>query len=128
VGTKRKTSDESLVSIVDDDLSVRRSMQRLIHSFGFRTEAFGSAEAFLSSGCGEQTACLILDVRMPGMDGLELQRRLATEMPRLPIIFLTAVASDEEERRALQAGAIEFLRKPVSSEVLRQALRSVLGR
>src|SRR5258706_4902597 len=102
---KKQTSAERLVSIVDDDASVRRSTGRLIRSLGLQAETFASAEDFLSSGRAEQTACLLLDVRMPGIDGLELQRRLADRTPAIPIVFVTARASDEEERRALEAGA-----------------------
>jgi len=117
---------EPLVSIVDDDISVRRSTRRLLCSSGLRAEAFASAEEFLQSERVAETACLILDVRMPGMDGLEVQRRLAETGRRIPIIFLSARASEEEESRALRAGAADFLRKPVSKEALLQAIRDVL--
>ena len=123
---KNKTVGEPLVSIVDDDVSVRRSTRRLLLSSGLRAEAFASAEDFLQSGRVGETACLLLDVRMPGMDGLELQRRLAETDRLIPIIFLSARASEEEERRALRAGAANFLRKPVSKEALLHAIRAVL--
>ena len=123
---KNKTVGEPLVSIVDDDVSVRRSTRRLLLSSGLRAEAFSSAEDFLQSGRVAETACLLLDVRMPGMDGLQLQRRLAETGRVIPIIFLSARASEEEERRALRAGAANFLRKPVSKEALLQAIRAVL--
>jgi len=113
-----------LVSIVDDDASMRSSTRRLLGTFGFRAEAFASAQAFLDSGRLQDGACLILDVRMPGMDGLELQRLLARNHHRLPIIFVTAQASAEEEARAMQAGALAFLRKPVSPQDLLSALRA----
>jgi FixJ family two-component response regulator len=113
-----------LVSIVDDDASMRSSTRRLLGTLGFRAEAFASAQAFLDSGRLEDTACLVLDVRMPGMDGLELQRRLASRDRQLPIIFVTAHASAEEEARAMQAGALAFLRKPVSPQDLLSALRA----
>src|SRR5467141_435239 len=122
---KTKTVGEPLVSIVDDDVSVRRSTRRLLSS-GLRAEAFASAEDFLQSGRVAETACLLLDVRMPGIDGLELQRRLSETDRIIPIIFLSARASEEEERRALRAGAADFLRKPVSKEALLQAIRAVL--
>jgi FixJ family two-component response regulator len=122
----RPIAEESLVAIVDDDASVRQSARRLIRSFGYRAEAFGSAEEFLDSGQAKKTACLILDVRMPRMDGLELQRRLAGSKPPIPIVFITARASEEEERRALQAGAVAFLRKPVEKEALLRVLGTVL--
>ena len=123
---KTKTVGEPLVSIVDDDASVRRSTRRLLLSSGLRAEAFASAEDFLQSGRVAETACLLLDVRMPGMDGLELQRRLSETDRIIPIIFLSARASEEEERRALRAGAADFLRKPVSKEALLHAIRAVL--
>ena len=123
---KNKTVGGPLVSIVDDDASVRRSTRRLLLSSGLRAEAFASAEDFLQSGRVAETACLLLDVRMPGMDGLELQRRLGETGPLIPIVFLSARASEEEERRALRAGAANFLRKPVSKEALLHAIRAVL--
>jgi len=118
----------ALVAVVDDDASVRRSTCRLIGSSGVACEAFGSAEQFLESGRVRETACLILDVRMPGMDGLELQRELAARGLNLPVIFLTARASEEEEWRARHAGALDFLRKPVSRGVLLGAIRTALER
>jgi len=114
-----------LVAIVDDDASVRQSTRRLIRSFGYRAEAFGSGEEFLNSPCAAETACLVLDVRMSGMDGLEVQRRLAERDARIPIVFLTGRASDDEERRARSAGAVEFLRKPVGKATLLQVLQKV---
>lgn len=116
---------EPQVAIVDDDTSVRQSMRRLICAFGFNAVAFGSAEEFLASPT--TTACLVLDVRMPGMDGLELQSRLAAEGRRIPIIFITAFATDDEERRARENGAIAVLRKPVDKEALLANLRAALG-
>src|SRR5438445_2336858 len=123
---KTKTVGEPLVSIVDDDVSVRRSTRRLLLSSGLRAEAFSSADDFLQSGRVAETSCLLLDVRMPGMDGLELQRRLAEAEWLVPIVFLSARASEEEERRALRAGAAHFLRKPVSKEALLHAIRAAL--
>ncbi|SRR6266404_1054956 len=123
---KNKAPTGPLVSIVDDDVSVRRSTRRLLHCCGLRTETFASAEEFLQSGRAAETACLLLDVRMPGMDGLELQRRLRETDRLIPIIFLSARASEEEERRALRTGAAYFLRKPVSKEALLNAIRTVL--
>jgi FixJ family two-component response regulator len=121
----QRTPEGRLVAIVDDDASVRQSTRRLIRSLGHRAEAFASAEDFLDSGRVGETACLILDVRMSGMDGLELQRRLAASNPAIPIVFITARASEEEERRARQAGAVDFLRKPVPKEALQRVLRTV---
>jgi FixJ family two-component response regulator len=123
---KDKTTKEPLVSIVDDDVSVRRSTRRLLRCCGLRAEVFTSAEDFLQSGLAAETTCLLLDVRMPRMDGLELQRRLGETCQLIPIIFLSARASEEEERRALRAGAANFLRKPVSKEALLRAISAVL--
>jgi FixJ family two-component response regulator len=123
---KNETTKEPLVSIVDDDISVRRSTRRLLRCCGLRAEVFSSAEDFLQSGLAAETTCLLLDVRMPKMDGLELQRRLGDTRQLIPIIFLSARASDEEERRALRAGAANFLRKPVSKEALLRAISAVL--
>lgn len=123
--TKAKPK-KRVVAIVDDDASVRRSTHRLISSLGYRAEAFGSAEEFLDSGQAKTTTCLITDVRMPGIDGLELQRRLSRS--RIPIVFITGRANDEEERRALQGGAIAFLRKPVDKAALLAALDAAFER
>jgi two-component system response regulator FixJ len=119
------TDEAPLVAIVDDDASVRQSTRRLIRSFGYRAEAFASGQEFLASVSTAQIACLVLDVRMPGMDGLEVQRRLGEREARIPIVFLTGQASDDEERRARSAGAIAFLRKPVGKATLLQVLQKV---
>ena len=124
----KKMAEELIVSIVDDDVSVRRSTRRLLRSSGFRAEAFASAEEFLNSGWAGETACVILDLRMPGINGLELQRRLAQNGNLVPVIFLSAHASEEDERSALRAGAVQFLRKPISKEALLSAIRDALGR
>jgi FixJ family two-component response regulator len=122
-----KVSEQPLVCVVDDDALIRDSTVRLIRSFGFRVEAFASAEEFANSGYLEETACLILDVRMPGMDGLELQYHLSEDGERIPIVFITAHADHEQERRAMEAGAVGFLYKPFSQESLLQAVRSAIG-
>ena len=122
----QEPNGKPLVSIVDDDISVRRSTWRLLRSSGLRAEAFATAEEFLQSGLVDETACLLLDMSMPGMNGLALQRRLAETGRQIPIIFLSARASEDEERRALQAGAAKFLHKPASKEVLLQAIRAAL--
>ena len=125
-GCEEKASEGPLVSIVDDDVSVRRSTQRLLRSSGLRAKAFASAEEFLQSDLVDETACLLLDVSMPGMNGLALQRRLSETGRLIPIVFLSARASEDEERRASQAGAAKFLHKPASKEVLLQAIRAAL--
>jgi len=116
-----------VVAIVDDDASVRQSARRLICSFGYRAETFASGEEFLGSPTVAETACLVLDVRMPGMDGLEVQRRLAEKGADIPIVFLTGRATDDEERRARRGGAVEFLRKPVARATLFEVLQKVTG-
>jgi len=116
------------ISVVDDDDSVRESLQALIRSVGFRVKVFPSAEEFLRSEHLLNTDCLILDVRMPGMSGLELQGELKSRHVEVPIIFMTAHESDEEVRaRALRNGAVEYLIKPVSETVLLNAVDSALG-
>src|SRR5258708_19340773 len=111
---KDKTTKEPLVSIVDDDVSVRRSTLRLLRCCGLRAEVFSSAEDFLQSELAAETTCLLLDVRMPKMDGLELQRRLGETRQWIPIIFLSARASEEEERNALRPGAANLFAQPVT--------------
>ena len=122
----KKAVKKALISILDDDASVRESTQFLIRSVGFRAEVFSSAGDFLNSDQIEETGCLILDVRMPGMNGLELQQQLAKEKRPIPIIFITAHADDNEEKRARKAGAVEFLRKPVDEEKLLKAIQAAL--
>lgn len=111
-----------LVVIVDDDASVRRSLDRLIRSFGYLAQGFASADEILASTALDRATCLILDVRMPGTDGLTLQRQLVERGTRVPVVFITAVATDEEERRAWSSGAVAFLRKPLDQAALRDAL------
>jgi FixJ family two-component response regulator len=119
-------SETALISIVDDDESIREAIQSLLRSVGFRAKTFASAEQFLQSDQIETTACLILDVRMPGMSGLELQRRLMATQWRIPIVFVTAHGDGETRSRALQAGAVEFLLKPFSEEALLNAIQAAL--
>jgi FixJ family two-component response regulator len=117
-----------LVAIVDDDESVRESLRGLIRSIGLRVETFPSAEAFSSSEQLGTTDCLILDVRMPGMSGLDLQRELATGAHDIPIIFITAHGSDEGVRaRALRDGAVAYLSKPFSEDALLDAVSAALS-
>jgi FixJ family two-component response regulator len=122
-----KGSQKPLLGVVDDDSLIRDSTVRLLRSFGFRVEAFASAEEFGNSGYLEETDCLILDVRMPEIGGFELQRRLAAMNHRIPIIFITAYDSDDVRTQAFQAGAAGFLGKPFSQQSLLQAVRSALG-
>ena len=115
-----------LISIVDDDDALRNSLDDLIRSIGFRTQGFPSADAFLSSNQPRDTACLILDVRMPGMNGLDLQRQIVAANWRIPIIFITSHADDDARARALQAGAVAFLYKPFREEELLHAIDAAL--
>ena len=107
------------VSIVDDDESVREAINSLLRSVGLQAQVFASAEEFLNSGYQHHADCLILDVRMPGMNGLQLQEQLVSVECDIPIIFITAHVSDTQARtRALQSGAVDFLIKPFSEEAL----------
>ena len=117
----------NLISVIDDDKSVRRTTTLLIQSFGFKAAAFESSESFLGAGDLDNTACLIVDVQMPGMNGLGLQSQLAAAGCRIPIIFITAFDDKEARRRAMQAGAVAFLGKPFSDEQLLECIRSALG-
>jgi two-component system response regulator FixJ len=117
-----------LISVVDDDYSVRESLARLIRSVGYAVQVFGSAEEFLRAGPGRRPDCLILDIRMPGMNGLELQRLVSVSDPDLPVIFITAHALDEEARaRALGAGAVDYLLKPLREDELLKAISAALS-
>jgi FixJ family two-component response regulator len=116
----------SLISIVDDDDALRNSLDDLIQSIGFRTQGFPSAEAFLSSNQVHDTACLILDVRMAGMNGLELQRQLVATNSRIPIIFITSHEDDDARKRALEAGAVAYLYKPFREKELLNAIDAAL--
>ena len=117
-----------LVAIVDDDDSVRITLQELLRSAGFPSRGFDSAEAFLGSGDQQETACLITDIRMPGMSGLELQARLNADRCKIPTIFITAHGDEDMRFQALRAGAVEFLPKPFDDEVLIESVRAALDR
>jgi len=116
-----------LISIVDDDDSLRNSLNNLIRSVGFRAQGFSSAEAFLNSNQLHDTACLILDVRMPGMSGLDLQRQMVADNSRIPIVLITSHGDDNARTRALEAGAVAFLYKPFREEALLKAIDSALN-
>jgi FixJ family two-component response regulator len=124
-GVERKESPVAegvIISVVDDDESVRKAIKRLIKSVGISVNDFASAEDFLSSGLCEEAACLILDVRLPGMSGLELQSQLIASNCTVPIIFISAHDDGQDEARALKAGAIDFLQKPFSEVALFHAI------
>ena len=115
-----------LISIVDDDAPLRNSLANLIRSAGLRVQGFSSAEAFLSSNHAHDTRCLVLDVRMPGMSGPELQRQMAVANSHIPIIFITAHEDDTQRSQALEAGAVAFLHKPFYEEELLNAIDAAL--
>lgn len=116
-----------MISIVDDDKSVRESASSLVRSLGYATATFASGEEFLKSGCLSDTECLITDVRMPGMSGVDLQGQLIAKGSRTPIIFVTADPDESTRERALSAGALGFLRKPISEESLIACLERAKG-
>jgi|SRR5262249_11774032 len=115
-----------LVVIVDDDDSMRSAVQDLLESVGLSAQGFAGAEEFLRSGTQQDTACLIADVRMPGMSGLELQGKLNTEGCRIPIIFISAHGDEEMRTQALRAGAMEFIAKPFDDKILLKRVRVAL--
>lgn len=119
---------KSLITVVDDDESVREALENLISSVGFEVKLFASAEDFLDSDTSLQTDCAVLDVRLPGITGLELQRRLAADGQSIPVIIITAQADDLTRDEAVAGGAVAFLKKPFKEEVLLAALESALKR
>jgi FixJ family two-component response regulator len=118
--------EHPLVTVVDDDESVRESLPDLLKQFGFSARAFSSAEEFLSSDCVDQTRCLIVDVVMPRITGLDLQRQLKLRSPAIPIIFITGQKEEGIRKRALEQGAVGFLLKPVIGNVLLETVNVAL--
>ena len=114
------------IAIVDDDESVQSALQDLIEADGLLAKCFGSAEEFLESGLHRKAACLIVDIRMPGMSGLELQARLKTDRVNTPIIFITAHGDTSVRMQAMREGAAEFLVKPFDDQVLLNRVRAAL--
>jgi FixJ family two-component response regulator len=119
---------QSIVFVVDDDASVRRAIQRLIESVGLHVESFGSAKEFLQANRSDVPSCLVLDIRLPGKSGLELQRELAEANIRIPIIFITSHGDVPMTVRAMKAGAVEFLTKPFRDQDLLDAVQLALER
>jgi FixJ family two-component response regulator len=119
-------SENPLIVVVDDDASMRGALRNLLRSVGFRAATFASAEEFLQADQLQDTACVIVDVRMPRMSGLEFQQHLATIQCPIPLIFITAHGDEEARARALRAGAVDFLYKPFSEDVLLSAIQSAL--
>jgi FixJ family two-component response regulator len=124
MATQTKTN---LVAIIDDDESVRSALEGLMKAVGLPARAFASAEEFLKSGQQHHTACLIADIRMPGMSGLDLQARLNSQKCRIPTIFITAHGDADMRMQALRAGAVEFLAKPFNDDVLLEQVRAALA-
>jgi len=116
-----------LISVIDDDESVRIATVDLLNSVGFACEAFASAEAYLRSGKASSTSCLILDISMPGMNGLELQQRLWQDGHSIPIVFITAFPTDATRVRAVKAGAVCFLPKPYADDKLLGCVEAALS-
>ena len=115
-----------IVSVVDDDASIRKTVSRIVESDGLEVAAYGSAEELLDDGSLDNSACLILDVHLPGISGVDLQERLNRSDSRIPIIFISANADEQTRKRALRAGAIRFLSKPFSVFSLLDAIRSTV--
>src|ERR1700682_6159895 len=116
-----------VISIIDDHASIRRAIKRLIESTGLPAADFASAEEFLVSCRSQDSACLILDLQLPGMSGLELQSQLHVSNPGVPIVFISARFDERARTRALRAGAVRFLQKPFSEEALFEAIKSSLS-
>jgi FixJ family two-component response regulator len=115
-----------MVAIVDDDDLMRTALQGLLKSAGLLAQAFPSAEEFLRSGHQHDTACLITDIRMPGMSGLELQAQLTADHCRIPTIFITAHGDAKMRMQAMRAGAVEFMAKPFDDEALLESVRAAM--
>ena len=121
-----KLADQAVISIVDDDDSVRVATSKLLKLYGFIVHAFGSAEEFLRSKYLNETRCLIADVRMPGMSGIELQERLKQQGYTTPVIFITAFPREREQALAMGGGAICFLTKPFDAKTLLKFIEEAL--
>ena len=120
--------DGFVISIVDDDESIRDSTRQLLRLAGYQVATFDSAESFLDADAVDKAECIILDVRMPGMDGLELQRRLNTSGAEVPIVFVTAYDDASSRRQAIEAGAVDFLSKPFETNTLLSTVEIALTR
>ena len=120
-------TDSPMISIIDDDPSVRKATDGLVRSLGYRSLTFASAEDFLESDHIDDTSCVITDVQMPGLSGVELQNVLIARGARMPMIFITAFPEDRIRRSVLEAGAIGFLSKPFEEAVLIEHLQAALG-
>jgi FixJ family two-component response regulator len=119
---------EKMVAIIEDDESYRVAIERLLKSAGFSVQSFASAEDFLSSGQQRETGCLIADIRMPGMSGLDLQSKLNSDHCPIPTIFITAHGDEKMRLQAMRGGAVKFLTKPFDGEILLEAVHVALER
>ena len=117
----------TVVAVVEDDESYRLAIQRLLKSAGFSVQTFARAEDFLDSGRQRETGCLIADIRMPGMSGLDLQAKLNEDHCPIPIIFITAHGDEQMRLQAMRGGAVKFLAKPFDSDILLEGVRAALG-
>src|ERR1700730_18335139 len=122
------SSEPSVVFVVDDDVSVRESLKNLFRSVGLRVKTFGTAHEFMSSGNHDVAGCLVLDVRLPGLSGLDLQRQLVQANVKMPIIFITGHGDIQMSVRAMKAGAVEFLTKPFRDQDLLDAVQQAIDR
>ncbi len=115
------------IAIIDDDEEVRIATENLVQSYGIDTQTFGSAEEFLNSAAADEAACLITDIQMPGMSGVDLQKTLLEQGRRVPIIFMTAFPEERVRRQVEAAGAIRFLSKPYAADALMDSISEALG-
>jgi FixJ family two-component response regulator len=120
-------ADKRVVAIVEDDPSMLKGLERLLNVHGFATEVYTSAEAFLAGAAASEAGCLVLDIKLGGISGIELQRRLVAAGSRLPVIFMTAVDSEVVQREATEAGCIAYLHKPFPARQLIGAIDKAVG-
>ena len=125
---RESRKSDAIIAIVDDDASVREGLQSLIRSAGWRVETFVSAQEFLGRRGAEAPSCLILDLQLPGLSGLDLQKRMAEVGLEIPIVFLTGHGNIPASVQAMKAGAVEFLTKPLDEEKLLQAIQEAIER
>jgi FixJ family two-component response regulator len=121
-----KSENTKMVAVVDDDESCRAALERLLRSEGFFVQSFASAEGFLKSGKQHETGCLIADIRMPGMSGLDLQAKLNADHCSIPTIFISAHGDEKMRLQAMRGGAVKFFAKPCDDEILLESVRAAL--
>lgn len=123
---EKKKKKDKMVAVIDDDESYRGAIQRLLRSEGFSVQSFGSAEDFLNSGRQHETGCLIADIRMPGMSGLDLQAKLNADRCPIPTIFITAHGDEDMRLQAMRGGAVKFMVKPFDCAILLECVQVAL--